>query len=81
MKTLFVAIASMILSQTVMAQKEENKPVPKEVIKAHSMKFPDGELKNGRPAMKDILPNSPATGRNILPTIPLKVSGRERSPA
>ncbi|HTI08600.1 MAG TPA: PepSY-like domain-containing protein [Puia sp.] len=45
MKTLFVAIASMILSQTVMAQKEENKPVPKEVIKAHSMKFPDGELK------------------------------------
>jgi len=45
MKNLFVVIASMILTQTLLAQNIEDKPVPKEVIKAHSAKFPDSELK------------------------------------
>lgn len=45
MKNLFVVIASMILAQTVMAQKEEFQPVPKEVVKAFSAKFPDSDLK------------------------------------
>lgn len=45
MKNLFVVIASMILAQTVMAQKEEPKTVPNRVEKAFSEKFPGSDLK------------------------------------
>jgi len=72
MKTLFVAIASMITFTDSYGPERREQAGSERSDKAHSMKFPDGELKNGRPAMKDILPNSPATGRNILPTIPLR---------
>jgi hypothetical protein len=45
MKNLFVVIASMILAQSVMAQRKESPTVPKEVVKAFSAKFPGSELK------------------------------------
>lgn len=45
MKNLFVVIASMILTQSVMAQKKEQPAVPKEVVQAFSVKFPGSDLK------------------------------------
>jgi hypothetical protein len=46
MKNLFVVIASIVLTQSVMAQKKESPEVPKEVMKSFTAKFPGSELKN-----------------------------------
>ena len=45
MKNLFVVIASVLLTQGVIAQKREQPAVPKEVVEAFSAKFPDGNVK------------------------------------
>jgi len=45
MKNLFVVIASILLTQGVIAQNNEQPAVPKEIAQAFSVRYPQGDLK------------------------------------